>query len=170
LVVLTGFYKILLTSGKEDPMLEEFKKFIMRGNVLDLAVGVVMGAAFGAVVTSFTNDILMPPIGLLLGGVDFTNLFVVLKADGGVEPYKTLVDAQAAGAVTMNFGLFINVIISFLITAFALFLIIKAANRLQPEEEEAPPPAPMTKPCPYCYTEIPIPATRCPHCTSDLGE
>jgi large conductance mechanosensitive channel len=150
-------------------MLKEFKKFILRGNVLDLAVGVVIGAVFGAVVTSFTNDILMPPIGLLLSSVDFANIFVVLKAGDPAGPYKTLVAAQEAGAVTMNFGLFINVIISFLITAFALFLIIKAANRLQPEVEETP-PAPTTKPCPYCYTEIPIPATRCPNCTSELGE
>ena len=149
-------------------MFEEFKKFIVRGNVLDLAVGVVIGAAFGAVVTSFTNDILMPPIGLLLGSVDFANIFVVLKAGDPAGPYNTLAAAQEAGAVTMNFGLFINGIIAFLITGFALFLIIKAANRLQPEGEEAPPPAPTTKPCPYCYTEIPIPATRCPHCTSEL--
>ena len=151
-------------------MFEEFKKFIVRGNVLDLAVGVVIGAAFGAVVTSFTNDILMPPIGLLLGSVDFANIFVVLKAGDPAGPYNTLAAAQEAGAVTMNFGLFVNVIITFLITGFALFLIIKAANRLQPEGEEAPPPAPTTKQCPYCFTEIPIPATRCPHCTSELGE
>ena len=148
-------------------MFEEFKKFILRGNVLDLAVGVVFGAVFGAVVTSFTNDILMPPIGLLLGSVDFANIFVVLKAGVPAGPYNTLADAQAAGAVTMNFGLFINVIITFLITAFALFLIIQAANRLLSKADEAP-PAPTTKPCPYCYTEIPIPATRCPHCTSEL--
>jgi len=169
-VVFTGFYKALLVSGKGDPMLEEFKKFIMRGNVLDLAVGVVIGAAFGAVVKSFTDDILMPPIGLLLGSVPFNDIFVVLKAGAAsAGPYDTLAEAQAAGAVTMNFGLFINVIISFLITAFALFLIIKAANRLQPKAEEAP-SAPTTKQCPYCYTEIPIPATRCPHCTSELGD
>ena len=148
-------------------MVEEFKKFILRGNVLDLAVGVVMGAAFGAVVTSFTDDILMPPIGLLLGGVRSYDIFVVLKAGDPAGPYSTLAAAQEAGAVIMNFGLFINVIITFLITALAIFLIVKAANRLQPEEE-APPPEPTTKPCPYCYTEIPIPATRCPHCTSEL--
>ena len=149
-------------------MFEEFKKFIMRGNVLDLAVGVVIGAAFGAVVKSFTDDILMPPIGLLLGGVDFSNIFVVLKAGDPAGPYSTLAAAQEAGAVTLNFGLFINVLIAFLITSLAIFLILKAVQRLQPVEEEAPPPAPTTKPCPYCYTEIPIPATRCPHCTSEL--
>jgi large conductance mechanosensitive channel len=151
-------------------MFEEFKKFIMRGNVIDLAVGVVIGAAFGAVVTSFTNDILMPPIGLLLGSVDFANIFVVLKAGDPAGPYNTLAAAQEAGAVTMNFGLFINVIIAFLITALVIFFLIKAVNRLQPEEEEAPPPEPTTKQCPYCFTDIPIPATRCPHCTSELGE
>lgn len=150
-------------------MLKEFKKFIMRGNVLDLAVGVVIGAVFVAVVTSFTNEILMPPIGLLLRSVAIPNIFVVLKNGDPAGPYRTLAAAQEAGAVTMNFGLFINAIILFLLTAFALFLIIKAANRLQPKAEEAP-PAPTTKQCPYCYTEIPIPATRCPHCTSELGD
>jgi large conductance mechanosensitive channel len=150
-------------------MIEEFKKFIMRGNVIDLAVGVVIGAAFGSVVTSFTNNILMPPIGLLLGSVDFANIFVVLKAGDPAGPYNTLAAAQEAGAVTMNFGLFINVIIAFLITALVIFFLIKAVNRLQPADEEAP-PAPTTKPCPYCYTDIPIPATRCPHCTSELGD
>jgi large conductance mechanosensitive channel len=151
-------------------MFEEFKKFIMRGNVLDLAVGVVIGAAFGVVIKSFTDDILMPPIGLLLGGVDFANIFVVLKAGDPAGPYNTLASAQEAGAVTLNFGLFINVLIAFLITALAIFLIVKAVQRLQPEGEAAPPPEPTTKPCPYCCTEIPIPATRCPHCTSELGD
>ena len=148
-------------------MLEEFKKFVMRGNVLDLAVGVIIGGAFGAIVQSLVNDVLMPPIGLLLGRVDFSNLFVVLKAGGTAGPYATLADAQAAGAVSINYGLFVNAIIAFLITAFAIFLVIRAANRLQ-REPEAPPPAPTTKDCPYCLSAIPIKATRCPFCTSQL--
>jgi large conductance mechanosensitive channel len=130
---------------------------------------VIIGVAFGAIVKSFVDDILMPPIGLLLGNVDFANIFAVLKAGDPAGPYDTLAKAQAAGAVTMNFGLFINTLIAFLITAFAIFLVIKGANQLQKKEAPAPPPAPATKPCPYCYTDIPIPATRCPHCTSQLG-
>ena len=151
-------------------MFKEFKAFIMRGNVLDLAVGVIIGAAFGAIVKSFTGDILMPPIGLLLGNVDFANIFAVLKAGDPAGPYATLVAAQEAGAVTMNFGVFINTLISFLITAGVIFFVVKGFNALQREEEEAPapPPEPTTKPCPFCFTDIPIPATRCPHCTSEL--
>jgi large conductance mechanosensitive channel len=150
-------------------MFKEFKAFIMRGNVLDLAVGVIIGAAFGAIVKSFVDDILMPPIGLLLGNVDFANIFVLLKVGEDGVRHTVLADAQAAGAVTMNFGLFINTLIAFLITAFAIFLVIKGANALQREKAPAPPPAPTTKQCPFCYTDIPIPATRCPHCTSQLG-
>jgi large conductance mechanosensitive channel len=150
-------------------MFKEFKAFIMRGNVLDLAVGVIIGAAFGAIVKSFVDDILMPPIGLLLGNVDFANIFAVLKAGDPAGPYAALAAAKEAGAVTMNFGVFINTVISFLITAFAIFLVVKGANALQREKEAAPPPEPTTKQCPYCYTDIPIPATRCPHCTSELG-
>ncbi|GAB4537057.1 MAG: large conductance mechanosensitive channel protein MscL [Anaerolineales bacterium] len=144
-------------------MLTEFKKFIMRGNVLDLAVAVVIGGAFGKIVTSFVNDILMPPIGLLLGNVDFGNLYINLS--GG--QYASLAEAQAAGAVTINYGLFINTVIDFLIIAFAIFLIVRAANR----RKEAPQavPAPATKTCPYCFTEIHPQATRCPHCTSPLS-
>ena len=150
-------------------MFKEFKAFIMRGNVLDLAVGLIIGAAFGAIVKSFVDDILMPPIGLLLGNVDFANIFAVLKAGDPAGPYAALAAAKEAGAVTMNFGVFINTIIAFLITAFAIFLVVKGASRLQREEEAAPPPAPTTKQCPFCFTDIPIPATRCPHCTSELG-
>jgi large conductance mechanosensitive channel len=155
-------------------MWKEFKEFISRGNVLDLAVGVIIGAAFGAIVKSFVNDILMPPIGLLLGGVDFTNIFVTLKQGSpagtlaGLRKYATLAVAQEGGAVTMNFGLLVNTIVSFLITAFAIFLVVKGANALKKKEEAAPPPAPTTKTCPFCATAIPIPATRCPHCTSEL--
>jgi large conductance mechanosensitive channel len=149
-------------------MFQEFKKFISRGNVLDLAVGVIIGGAFGAVVKSLVADILMPPIGLLLGGVDFTNIFVVLKQGTESGPYPTLADAQAVGAVTMNFGVLINAIVMFLITAFAIFLVIKGANKMKKKEVAAPAPAPTTKTCPFCATDIPIPATRCPHCTSEL--
>jgi large conductance mechanosensitive channel len=148
-------------------MLEEFKKFIMRGNVLDLAVGVIIGGAFGAIISSLVADIIMPPIGLLLGRVDFANLLIVLKHGDPTGPYASLAAAQEAGAVTMNYGLFINTIINFVIIALAIFLIIRAANKLQ-REEEAPPAEPTTKECPYCATTIPIQATRCPHCTSEL--
>jgi len=150
-------------------MFKEFKAFIMRGNVLDLAVGVIIGAAFGAIVKSFVDDILMPPIGLLLGNVDFANIFAVLKAGDPAGPYAALAAAKEAGAVTMNFGVFINTLISFLITALAIFFVIKGANALQrTKEAPAPPPEPTTKQCPFCFTDIPIPATRCPHCTSQL--
>ncbi|MCX6027907.1 MAG: large-conductance mechanosensitive channel protein MscL [Chloroflexi bacterium] len=144
-------------------MLKEFKKFILQGNVLDLAVGIVIGAAFGAIVTSFVKDILMPPVGLLLGGTDFTNLFITLK--GPVA--ATLADAQKAGAVTLNYGLFINALINFLIVAFAIFLVVKAVNKMKAQPAPAA-PKPNTKECPYCLSTIPLKATRCPNCTSDL--
>ncbi len=147
-------------------MLKEFKAFAMRGNVLDLAVGIIIGGAFGTIVKSLVEDVIMPPIGLALGNVDFTNLFVVLKEGAkAAGPYETLTAAKAAGAVTINYGVFINAIIAFLIVAFAVFLIVRAANRLQPVEATA---APTTKDCPYCRTPIPLAATRCPNCTSDL--
>ncbi len=148
--------------------MQEFKKFIMRGNVVDMAIGIVIGAAFGAIIKSLVADVIMPPIGLLLGGVDFANLYTLLKAGDPAGPYASLADAQAAGAVTINYGVFINTIISFLIVAFVIFLIVKGINRMQ-EEEEAPPAEPTTKECPFCHTEIPIQATRCPHCTSELS-
>ena len=148
-------------------MWKEFKDFIQRGSVIDLAVGVVIGGAFGAIVTSFVNDILMPPIGLLLGSVDFANLLLVLKAGDPGAPYATLADAQAAGAVTLNYGVFVNSVVSFLITAFAIFLLVKGVNQLK-REEPAPPSAPTDKECTYCFTKIPIKASRCPHCTSQL--
>jgi large conductance mechanosensitive channel len=148
-------------------MFQEFKKFVMRGNVLDLAIGVIVGAAFNAIVKSLVSDILMPPIGLLLGQVDFANLFLVIKVGDPSGPYWTLADAQAAGAVTMNYGLFVNTVVSFVITAFAVFVLVKAVNQLK-RQEEAPPPAPTDKECPYCLSKIPIKATRCPHCTSQL--
>jgi large conductance mechanosensitive channel len=148
-------------------MLKEFKEFVLRGNVLDMAVGIIIGAAFGTIVTSLVNDVIMPPIGLLLGGVDFSNLFILLKAGSPAAPYASLADAQAAGAVTINYGVFINAVISFLIVAFVIFLLIRSINRLR-REEEAPPPEPTTKECPYCLSTIPIKATRCAHCTSEL--
>jgi large conductance mechanosensitive channel len=148
-------------------MLKEFKEFILRGNVLDMAVGIIIGAAFGTIVASLVNDVIMPPIGLLLGGVDFTNLFILLKAGSPAAPYASLADAQAAGAVTINYGVFINAVISFLIVAFVVFLLIRSINRLR-REEEAPPAEPTTKECPYCLSTIPIKATRCAFCNSEL--
>ena len=144
-------------------MLKEFKDFIMRGNVLDLAIAVIIGGAFGKIVTSLVNDIIMPPIGLLLGKVNFTDLFINLSG----TKYTSLADAQAAGAATINYGLFINTIINFLIVALVIFLVVKAANQAQkPKKVEAP--APTTKECPYCFSEINIKAIRCPECTAEL--
>ncbi len=148
-------------------MMKEFREFAVKGNVLDMAVGIIIGAAFGAIVTSFVNDVIMPPIGLLLGNVDFSNLFAVLKEGKTPAPYASLTDAKAAGAVTLNIGVFINTIISFLIVSFAIFIVVKNVNRLK-REAEAPPPAPTTKDCPFCFTAIPIKAVKCPNCTADL--
>ena len=144
-------------------MLKEFKTFIMRGNVLDMAVGVIIGGAFGKIVASLTSDILMPPLGLLLGKVDFSNLFITLSE----VSYATLKDAKAAGAPTINYGIFANTVLDFLIIAFAVFLLVKQVNRLQTPQEPAP--APATKDCPYCCSAIPLKATRCGHCTSALA-
>lgn len=150
-------------------MLDEFKKFAVKGNVVDMAVGIIVGGAFGTIAKSLVDDVIMPPIGLLLGGVDFTDLFVVLRqGTEGTGPYATLADAQAAGAVTINWGLFVNNVVAFLIVAWAVFLLVKGMNRLQAKEEAAP-AEPTTRPCPFCATDIPIPATRCPHCTSELA-
>jgi len=149
-------------------MLKEFKEFALRGSVVDMAIGIVIGAAFGAIVTSLVNDIIMPPIGLLLGRVDFNNLYILLKAGDPAPPYPSLADAQAAGAVTINYGLFISAVLGFIIVAFVVFLIIRSINRMR-REEEAPPPEPTTRECPYCFSEISIKATRCAHCTSQLA-
>jgi large conductance mechanosensitive channel len=147
-------------------MFKEFKAFALRGNVLDLAVGIIIGAAFGTVIKSLVDDVIMPPVGLALGDVDFANLFYMLQPGPKVPPpYATLADASAAGAVTINYGQFINNVIAFIIVAFAVFLIVRAANRLKPEEATA---APATKDCPHCRMAIPAAATRCPHCTTDL--
>jgi large conductance mechanosensitive channel len=149
-------------------MFKDFKEFIMRGNVVDMAIGIVIGAAFGTIVKSFVDDVLMPPIGLLLGNVDFANLFILLKEGSkAAGPYASLAAAKAAGAVTLNLGVFINTIISFIIIAFAVFMVIKGINRMK-REKEAPPVEVTTKDCPFCFTAIPIQASRCPHCTSQL--
>ncbi|MGD0267131.1 MAG: large-conductance mechanosensitive channel protein MscL [Candidatus Methylomirabilota bacterium] len=143
-------------------MLKEFKEFAMRGNVLDMAVGIIMGAAFGKIVTSFVGDVLMPPMGLILGKVDFSNLFINLSR----KSYASLAEAKAAGAATLNVGLFINTVIDFVLVAFAIFLLVKQVNRLKRQSEV--PAVPTTRECLYCLSSIPIKATRCPHCTSEL--
>jgi large conductance mechanosensitive channel len=147
---------------------KEFREFAMRGNVVDMAVGIIIGGAFGTIVKSLVNDVIMPPIGLALGGVDFANLFAVLKQGTAPGPYAALADAQKAGAVTINYGLFINSVISFLIVAFAVFQLIRIMNAMK-RKEEAPPAEPTEKECPHCLTSIPIKATRCPHCTSEIA-
>jgi large conductance mechanosensitive channel len=149
-------------------MLKEFKEFAMRGNVVDMAVGIIIGAAFGTIVNSLVSDVVMPPIGLLLGRVDFANLFFVLRQGTVAGPYSSLAQARAAGAVTINYGVFINAITSFIIVAFAVFLLVRSINRLKRQEKPAP-AAPTTKECPYCFSSIAIKATRCPFCTSELA-
>lgn len=147
-------------------MLKEFRDFIARGNVFDMATGIVIGAAFGTIIRSLVDDVIMPPIGLLLGKVDFTNLFVVLKeGTSKAAPYASLAEARTAGAVTLNYGQFINTIVTFLIVAFAIFLLIKQINRLK---KPTPVVVPTTRDCPFCLSKVPLKATRCPHCTSQL--
>ncbi|MDD3579674.1 MAG: large-conductance mechanosensitive channel protein MscL [Desulfobacca sp.] len=148
-------------------MFKEFKEFALRGNVVDMAVGIIIGAAFGTIVKSLVDDVLMPPIGLLLGNVDFSDLFLTLRAGKVAGPYLTLAQAKAAGAVTLNLGVFLNTVISFLIVAFSVFVVIRSINRLR-RQEEAPAEV-TTKVCPYCFTTIPIQASRCPNCTTELG-
>lgn len=143
-------------------MWKEFKDFAMRGNVIDLAIGVIIGTAFGKIVSSLVNDVIMPPIGLILGKVDFSNLFISLNG----QKYLSLTDAEAAGAPTLNYGIFLNNIIDFLIVAFVIFLIVREVNKLTRKNEA--PAEPTTRECPYCYSQIPIKATRCPHCTSEV--
>jgi large conductance mechanosensitive channel len=145
-------------------MLKEFKDFAMRGNVVDMAVGIIIGAAFGAIVQSLVADVIMPPIGLILGNVDFSNLFVVLKEGAAAAPYASLAEAQKAGAVTINYGKFLNAVVSFVIVAFAVFMLIRAINQLKRKEQAAP----TTKECPQCFSSISIKAKRCPNCTSQL--
>ena len=148
-------------------MLKEFKEFAMRGNVVDMAVGIIIGAAFGTIVKSIVDDMIMPPIGLLLGNVDFSNLFVTLKEGATVGPYASLALAKAAGAVTLNIGVFLNTVISFIIVAFSVFLLIRSMNKLK-RKEEGPPAAPTTRECPFCLSNIPVKATKCAHCTAEL--
>ena len=148
-------------------MLKEFKEFAMRGNVVDMAVGIIIGAAFGTIVNSLVQDVIMPPIGLLLGNIDFSNLFLVLKDGKVAGPYATVAVAKAAGAGSINIGIFINTVISFVLVAFAVFLLVKTVNKLK-RQGEAPPAVPTTKECTYCLSTIPIKATRCPNCTSEL--
>jgi large conductance mechanosensitive channel len=148
-------------------MIKEFKEFIMRGNVMDMAVGIVIGAAFGTIVKSLVSDVIMPPIGLLLGNMDFANMFAVLKQGATPGPYVSVAAAQAAGAVTLNFGVFVNTIINFVIVGFAIFLVVKGVNKLR-RQKPAPAAAPTTKDCPFCFSKVPIKATRCPNCTSEL--
>ncbi len=146
-------------------MWKEFREFISRGNVIDLAVGIVVGTAFNRIVTSFVNDIIMPPIGMVLARINFNNLYIALNG----KQYTNFTDAQNAGAPTINYGIFINNIIDFLIVAFAVFLLVQQVNRIK-SRFQAPRGAPTTKGCPYCYTTIPIKATRCPACTSELTQ
>ena len=146
----------------------EFKKFVMRGNVIDMAVGIIIGGAFTKIVNSTVADLLMPPLGLLMGKVDFSNWFIVIKEGVTAGPYPSLSAAQAAGATTLNFGNFLNTVISFLIVAFCIFVLIKAINKLNAPKKEEVPAVPTTKKCPYCCSEIAIEATRCAHCTSEI--
>lgn len=148
-------------------IMKEFKEFAVKGNAVDMAVGIIIGAAFGSIVKSLVADVIMPPIGLLLGDVDFSDLFIVLKEGTAAGPYASLVEAQKAAAVTLNYGLFINTVVSFVIVAFALFVLIRNINRMK-MRQETPPAAPTTKECSFCYTVIPLKAVRCPHCTSEL--
>lgn len=148
-------------------MLKEFKEFIVRGNVMEIAIGFIIGGAFGAIAKSMVSDVMMPPIGLLLGGVDFTNFFVVLKQGATPAPYNALADAQKAGAVTINYGVFLNTVISFLVVSLAIFILVKSMNKLR-RLQEAPPAGPTTKECPHCFSTISIKATRCSNCTSML--
>ncbi|MBN1928635.1 MAG: large-conductance mechanosensitive channel protein MscL [Chlorobiaceae bacterium] len=151
-------------------MLKEFREFALKGNVVDMAVGIIIGGAFGALVNSMVSDVLMPPLGLFLKGADFSDLFFVLKEGSSPGPYLALADAKSAGAVTLNYGLFFNALIGFLIMAFAVFLLVRSINRLRrmSEKPAAPTAAPETKECPFCFTAIPVKAVRCPNCTSQL--
>jgi large conductance mechanosensitive channel len=148
-------------------MFQEFKEFAVKGSVIDLAIGIIIGSAFGNLVKSLVDDVIMPPIGLLLNGVDFSNIFLILKEGASPKPYPSLSMAQETGAVTLNIGIFINTLISFLIVTFVVFILVKAVNRIRAEGEEEPKP-PTTKKCPYCFSEVPIEAVRCPNCTSEI--
>lgn len=148
--------------------IKEFKEFAVKGNVVDMAVGIIIGAAFGAITKSLVSDIIMPPLGVLMGNIDFTNFFLVVKAGAADGPYASLKAAQDAGAVTINYGMFANAVINFLVVAFAVFLLVRGINRLRREEQTAEPTSPSEKACPYCQSNIAINATRCPCCTSEI--
>jgi len=150
-------------------MFDEFKKFAMRGNVVDMAVGIVIGGAFALIVSSLVADVIMPPIGMILGDVDFANLFTVLKEGPTPGPYASVAEAKLAGAVTINYGAFINTIVSFIIVAFAIFLVVRGMNRMQEEEQAPAEKEPTTKECPYCISTISIKATKCANCTSQVS-
>ncbi len=149
-------------------IIKEFKEFAIKGNVVDMAVGIIIGAAFTGVVQSLVKDLMMPPLGLLMGGVDFSEFFIVLKEGVTPPPYATTAAAQEAGAVTLNYGVFFNTLLSFLIVSFAVFILIKYINRLKRPSEAPEPATPSLKKCNYCFSDIPVEATRCPHCTSEL--
>lgn len=151
-------------------MLKEFKEFAVKGSVVDMAVGIIIGAAFTSVVQSLVKDVLMPPLGLLMGGMDFSELFIILKEGSIPPPYATVAAAQEVGAITLNYGVFLNTAISFLIVSFAVFILIKYINKLKRPKETPEPVAPSVKKCPYCFSDIPVEATRCPDCTSELKE
>jgi large conductance mechanosensitive channel len=144
-------------------MFKEFREFMMRGNVMDMAIGIIIGAAFGKIITALVNDVVMPPIGLIMGKMDFSNMFVDLSGKG----YHTLAAAKTAGAATLNYGLFITTVIDFIIVAFVVFIMVKGINRMKRKKEE-PPAVPTTKECPFCFSTIAIKASRCPQCTSEL--
>jgi large conductance mechanosensitive channel len=152
-------------------MMKEFREFALRGNVVDLAVGLILGVSFGAIVKSAVDDLLMPPLGLVTGGVDFVDKYVLLKSGDPLGPYPSLEQAKAAGAVTLNYGMFINHVVGFALVALAVFVLVRAINRLRRlhEAPAVPPEEPTTKPCPYCRLDVPRAAVRCPHCTSELA-
>jgi large conductance mechanosensitive channel len=148
-------------------MFKEFKEFAIRGNVVDMAVGIIVGAAFGAIVASLVSDVLMPPLGLLFGNVDFSDQFIILKGGTAAGPYTSLAHAQEAGAVTLNYGIFMNKVVVFVMVAFVVFLLVRSMNALK-RKAEAPPAEPTTTQCPYCLSTVPLKAIRCPHCTSEI--
>ncbi|MHB1193264.1 MAG: large-conductance mechanosensitive channel protein MscL [Longimicrobiales bacterium] len=149
-------------------VVKEFREFAVKGNVVDMAVGIIIGGAFGTVVSSFVNDVMMPPLSMAIGDTNFQDMMLVLREGSAPGPYATLAAAKEAGAVTLNVGMFINAAVSFTIVAFAVFLLVKGINRLK-REKAAPPPPPTTKECPFCASAIPLKATRCPHCTSEVA-
>jgi len=150
-------------------MIKEFKEFALKGNVVDMAVGIIIGGAFGTIVKSLVSDVIMPPIGMLMGNVDFSQLFIVLNGSDAPGSFATIADAQAAGAVTINYGMFFNNVISFVIVAFAVFMLIKSINNLKKEQAAAPPEEPTTHDCPHCFSSVSLKATRCPFCTSEIN-